>query len=568
MLKRRIMGCATAIALAMPGQTFAGSGEVAAGIIGGIIGGAIVNQQRQQPRATQRRAAPRSTRSTRSTPRSTRPSISTAQRQENREVQTALNYFGFDAGGADGILGRRSRGAISSMEAFLAFPPDGRLTPFERDILLGAHRRAVSGNPDTLRLISTSPLGARAALQAQKDVMMGTGQTGLRTVGYPGLPLEVSRAVDEIAASSDPSAEQLLQRAGFVQLADLNGDGNNDYILDTSYSGSSFWCSAERCKSLVFVSTAQGYARNELMAQAPTAATFDCLADTCRLADGNQTRLAFTAPVAPDAQPPATVEVAAPAAAAPATHATALPNFGAATAQVASLSSHCGKVNLLTATRGGFVTLATGGDNAVALAEQFCLARNFAIDTGEQMVANMPGTTMDMVRDQCAAFGPAMTAQLAALSGSARDDVLQSTSSFVLGTGMTPDQLRTTATLCLSAGYSADNMDVALGSAMLLVSLGSAPHAELLGHHLQDGFGTAERPDLARPWFDMAIDALKNGVQPIFAPNQSDRTDLLIWAATGATDAASASGLAPAEEVQVALPTFTAPLATSPAPSQ
>ena len=544
MIKRRVLASATALALCIPApMAFAGSGDIAGGIIGGIIGGAIASQaQRQRPRAT----APRRT----TTQRSTRATsgISTAQRQQNREVQTALNFFGFDAGSPDGVLGRKSRSAVSSMEAFLSLPVDGELTSFERDILLGAHTRAISGNPDTARLISTSPIGARAALQAQKDLMTGgSGQPAQRTVGYPGLPLEVSRAVDEIAASSDPSPEQLLQRAGFVQLADMNGDGNNDYILDTSYSGSSFWCSAQTCKALVFVSTPSGYARNDLLAHSPTPASFECFGDACRLADPGATVLATT-PVQPAPEAPATVEAAAPA----------LPTFGAATVAVNSLASHCGKVNLLTAQRGGFVNVAAGGEPSVALAEQFCLARNFAVDTGEQMVAAIPGTTMEMVQAQCAAFGPAMAVQIASLSTKAMDQVVPEVASFALTTGMAPDQLRNTATLCLSAGYASDNMDVTLGSAMLLVAMGSAPHAELLGHHLNGGFGTAKRPDLARGWYDSAIAALRGGATPVFAPNQSDRTDLLIWAAGGAPGD-QASVQPQTAPVPALLPTFNAP---------
>ncbi len=143
------------------------------------------------------------------------------------------------------------------------------------------------------RLISTDPLGARAILRSQKDLMTG-GTTATRRVGYAGLPIEVSDAVDEIAASSDPSAEQLLQRSGFIQLADLNGDGNNDYILDTSFSGSSFWCSSVQCKTIVFVSTSQGYARNDMLAFDPKPASFDCIGSSCRVTD--QTVMASSEP--------------------------------------------------------------------------------------------------------------------------------------------------------------------------------------------------------------------------------------------------------------------------------
>lgn len=532
-----------ATAIALPTSTIAGSGDFAAGLVGGIIGSAIANQSRQQPRRT----APRTT----TVRRSTSSGISNTQRQQNREVQTALNYFGFDAGGADGVLGRRSRAAVSSMEAFLSIPVDGSLTSFERDILLSAHNRAISGNPDTVRLISTSPLGARAALKAQHDLMTGnTSTAGLRTTGYPGLPLEVSRAVDEIAASSDPSAEQLLQRAGFVQLADMNGDGTNDYILDTSFSGSSFWCSAAQCKTMVFVSTPQGYARNDMLAHSPTPASFSCFGDACRLAEQAGVTVASTAPTTvPQAEAPATTMVSS---------APVLPTFGATPVTEATLSSHCGKVNLLTASRGGFTTVADGDDPAVALAEQFCLARNFAVDSGEQMVAAMPGTTTEMVQAQCASFGPAMAAQLAAVSAKPEAEVMQDVASFMLDTGMSPDQLRTTATLCLSAGYATDNMDVALGSAMLMVALGSAPHAELVGHHLDGGFGAAKRPDLARDWYGTAVDALRGGAEPVFGVNQAGRTDLLVWAAMGEADAA---GVVTRNVVPTAasLPTFALP---------
>ncbi len=549
MFANRTLSTIAALAISVPApMALAGADDIVGGIIGGVIGGAIVNHGRQ--------TQPRTRTQTRSTTVRRAPAVSSAQRQQNRDVQTALNYFGFDAGGADGVLGRRSRAAISSMESFLGLPPDGQLTSFERDILLSAHTRALSGNPDTVRLISTSPLGARAALRAQKDLMTGgTGQPALRTTGYPGLPLEVSRAVDEVAASSDPSPEQLLQRSGFIQLSDLNGDGRNDYIIDTSFSGSSFWCSPTECKTMVFVSTPEGYARNDMLAHSPTAATFECFGASCRLSEDANAPVvastpAFPAPAAPGGT---TLAATAPAEAAPV--APVLPSFGGAVAEL-SLASHCGKVNLLTATRGGFVDVSSGGERSVALAEQFCLARNFAIDEGEQMVSAMPGTTMDMVQAQCGSFGPAMAAQLTALSARPEADVMTEVSAFALTTGMSPEQLRQTATLCLAAGYRADDMDVALGSALLMVAMGSAPHAELLGHHLNDGFGTAKRPDLAVEWYSTAIQALQGGATPVFAPNQPDRTALLVWAAAPGQGAGAGASVQP---VPAALPSFAAP---------
>ena len=310
MFRRRIAASITAISVAMPVTTapaWAGADDIAAGIIGGIIGGAIANQGQQRRRATTPRRTTRSSSST----RRARPAISAAQRQTNRDVQTALNFFGFDAGGADGVLGRRSRAAIGGMQAFLTLPSDGTLTDFERDILLGAHARAVSGNPAAAQIMAGSPLGARAVLQDQ-------------------------------------------------------------------------------------------YAR----------------------ATG----------------------IAAPA--------------------------------------------------------------------------------------------------VAASTGYA---------------GLTPDQLLDTATICLGSGYRTDDLDVAMGSALLLVALGSDPHAELLGHHLNQGFGGSPDTTRASAWYGRAIEALNGGAAPVFAGDQPGRTELLVWAAGSGDDAR----LAPAAPTptQAVLPTFLGPVA-------
>ena len=107
-----------------------------------------------------------------------------------------------------------------------------------------------------------------------------SGRSPARSAGNYGLPGPVAAAVDEIAASSDPNAEQLVQRAGFVQLADMNGDGRTDYILDTSVTGSAFWCSAQACTVQAFLSTPDGYVRNDFQAFNVTPAMFTCTRGT------------------------------------------------------------------------------------------------------------------------------------------------------------------------------------------------------------------------------------------------------------------------------------------------
>ncbi len=174
------------------------------------------------------------------------------------------------------------------MEAFLALPIDGALTSPRRDVLLGAQPRAVPGNPDAARPIPTSPLGARAALRAQKDLATGGSDQPARHMGGdPGLSPEVSRAVDGIAASSEPSYERSLQRVGFVHLSDLDGDG--DDILDTICSGASLRCSAHTRMALAFDTMPSDYARNDLSTPSPTPASFQFWNDACRLADPGPT---------------------------------------------------------------------------------------------------------------------------------------------------------------------------------------------------------------------------------------------------------------------------------------
>ncbi len=116
-------------------------------IVGALIGGAIVAGANQNRR--------------------NRGSGWSAQRTENAAVQTALNYFEFDAGGADGVFGRRTRAAVSEFQAFLGFPVTGELTTPQKDFLLSAHQRAEAGGADTSRILLQN--GARALLVSYYD---------------------------------------------------------------------------------------------------------------------------------------------------------------------------------------------------------------------------------------------------------------------------------------------------------------------------------------------------------------------------------------------------------------
>ncbi len=248
----------------------------------------------------------------------------------------------------------------------------------------------------------------------------------------------------------------------------------------------------------------------------------------------------FRAEMAGQSQPTASVMATAPAparlpaitavgAGAVTAHA-ALPAFLGAGNQ-ASLASHCNQVSLITNTNGGFVTQASMTDPNMALNEQFCLARTYAIARSEEMAANVPGFTPDQIAAQCAGFAPAMKPYVASLAQKSRDDVARDVAGFAARSGMAPAQLAETARICMGVGYRTDNLDVAIGSALVLYALGEPVYGELMGHHLAQGYGPKRRVDLAGPWYDSALTALDSGAAAVFNPGQPERKALLRQAA-------------------------------------
>lgn len=528
-----------AVALALPEGPAKADSNLAAGLIGGIIGGAIVNEANRNHRTT--------------TVRRTYSGVSSATRAQNVETQQALNFFGFPAGTPDGVLGRRSRDAVAQYQGYMGYPMTGELSPYERTFLVSSYNRAQIGGPMVQQALASSSDGMRGLLRTWRDEAAGGGTTTASTGTYNGMPVEVSRAVDEIAASSDPTAEQLLQRAGFIQLADMNGDGRTDYLLDTSVTGSGFWCGAQSCSVIVFASTPSGYVRNDFLARNVTPAMFTCQAGSCTLnADGDTGGTMAAAPAAPVA--PAAAEAPTVMAAAPAPQLQAIPMATADAAQT-SLGSFCNKVSLVTGSNGGFVTAATAADADTVLAEQFCLTRTYAMSQGEEMVQRVKGLTAAQVDAQCDSFGTVMAAPVSALGTEDRDAVLAQVRQVVLSTPMSADQLRATAQLCLYSAYTRDKMDVSLGAALALVGLGDAPYAELVGHHLAQGFGVTADMGRAEPWFDLAYDALKSGAPPVFMPGQPERMELVHTAALTRAGKAPVADPVPAAQ-EGTLPAF------------
>lgn len=238
----------------------------------------------------------------------------------------------------------------------------------------------------------------------------------------------------------------------------------------------------------------------------------------------------------------------------PAPSAPALPSFMNDGAPQKSLAAHCNQVSLLTNSNGGFTTEAKMTDANFALNEQFCLARTYAIAEGQELAAKVSGYTTQEITQQCEGFGPALQAQVDALSYDSEDAVTRDVGAFAMSTGMAPSQLKGTARICLGVGYRTDNMEVALASALILYTMGEKVYGELMGHHLAQGYGTTQDPTLALQWYEKSWEAHNAGQKAAFAPGQPERNTLIHKAAmqVGGVGDQAGSSVTPT----AALPTF------------
>jgi len=487
-------GAVIIAAVTMTSATVAkADGQFLGGLVTGVIGGALLNEAARNNKRKKQRSYS-----------GTRTYAAPEVVQSRRTTQTSLNYFGFQAGVVDGVLGPQTRAAISRYQAYMGYPSTGKLTPYQTQILHSAHARGKSGGYETNQIISRE--GVRGLLETQERMLSGAA---VGTGGYAGLPPEVSRGVDEVAQAVGPSAEQLVKKAGFIQLADLNGDGDTDYIIDTSDSGSTFWCQGNACKSLVYVSTASGYSRNDLMVSNAAPDSFACAGARCAVADAETrgddgTYLASTRGEAEESLPLFEVE-----------------------AENKRLGDYCA----VTTRTDSYAGIAGVTAAKAVLGGEFCMARDHAIGTGLELQQRVTGATAAQIEARCAAFGKQLKPFVTAASSKDHRAVMNDVGGYVVESGMDPAQMITSARICLGAGYRSEDMATAMGSALLLVALGEKPYGELVGHHLAHGYGTPERPDLSVQWYTMALDSMDSGARAVFAPGESDR-DLLLREAT------------------------------------
>ncbi|GGX55024.1 hypothetical protein GCM10007385_24310 [Tateyamaria omphalii] len=194
MLSKTFLSAAVAASLALVPATraTADSKDFIAGAILGGIGGAIINNEvrknKQRQAARSRAVAPRTyaaqPRTYRAPAKKTyRPSIPATQ--EGREVQSSLNYFGFDAGSVDGRVGSRTRDAIADYQRYMGYEGTGTLTTFQQHLLTSSYLRAEAGGSRTLQDIASLPDGTRGLLKLYREDLASGGSQQRRLSPEP-----------------------------------------------------------------------------------------------------------------------------------------------------------------------------------------------------------------------------------------------------------------------------------------------------------------------------------------------------------------------------------------------
>lgn len=332
--------------------------------------------------------------------RATRPSISAAQREQNKQVQTALNYFNFPVGTVDGSIGTKSKTAIRNFQTTMGYAVDSSLDDFEREFLLSSYDRAQTSSqvPPYSQILAN--FGTQGLLRRYRDEQRGTIQPAVQPSPQPAAPVP------------------------------------------------------------------------------------------------------------------------------------GLPTFPASDqAEAASIDSFCSEISVLTTTNGGFTTLNTLGDPAFALNEQFCLVRTFAVSKSSREIETRPDMTYEQFVAQCEGLGAYMAPELRTLGQKPPAAVKAAVANKLQSSGQTAEQLRPAGKICLGVGYGADDANVALAAALVLVGVNDDAYGEIIGHHFREGFGTGADPVKAEEWMASTLSALENGATPAFLPDQSAERQALLQAA-------------------------------------
>lgn len=200
------------------------------GLIGGMIGAAIANQGNVQTNQGNRQK-------TGSKRASSGGGISPQKREENKLTQEALNYFGFEVGQPDGVMGRKSRTAISQLQACIGRPITGELDAFVGQFLKNSYFRAQAGGGETLRIVASKPNAYCGLLQQYHQELFAPAEPAATTQVEPVQQVELAQSSPStiVAATNQVTAMMSNEVANInttVVLLDENIQAKYDLFLN------------------------------------------------------------------------------------------------------------------------------------------------------------------------------------------------------------------------------------------------------------------------------------------------------------------------------------------------
>ena len=192
----------------------ADNNDLVKGLMGAMIGAAIINEANKANAATPKKS-------------NSKPAISSAQRQENKEIQEGLNTFGFNAGTPDGIMGKNSKLAASKFQACLDRPVTGVLDTFEKDFLAQSALKFNLNKSQSLRFVAQNKAGYCGLLQTYMGELLGT-ESATAEKAAPKV------AVQNVQITSPNVVQQNIQNTNVVVIettVQQNFDRLSDEIL-------------------------------------------------------------------------------------------------------------------------------------------------------------------------------------------------------------------------------------------------------------------------------------------------------------------------------------------------
>ena len=159
-----------------------------------------------------------------------RRAAAAARRVEAREIQAALNFFSFDVGTVDGVLGARSRTAMRGFQGALGMPVTGELSDTQKEVLLSGYNEISSGTAEMRGLIADHPEGALGVLKSKYG---GTQAPDAPLAApAPEAPALAEGSMHTLCTTLGATGPQELVKAQFCNLRLLAME-QSEQLLDT-----------------------------------------------------------------------------------------------------------------------------------------------------------------------------------------------------------------------------------------------------------------------------------------------------------------------------------------------